>query len=209
MFNSPSLITSDVFVHDNKRGFCSFTGHSLDNLDDLAEFMFAQLSLVFVAPLVVITVLYTAIAIALKRQNRALTDTRQNLQRHSEKKRRQAIRMAVTIVALFYICVIPSILLYFAPYWSLSYVSERRFLSLASFAFSSSSMVNPIICLSFVESYRRGLRNTLCPCRKTPDNMTEKREQVTLKEARNLSAENCRGVLRDTENCKETSNTPM
>jgi len=153
--------------------------------------------------------LYTAIAIALKRQNRALTDNAQNLQRHSEKKRRQAIRMAVIILALFYLCIIPSTLLYFAPYWNLSCASQRLFFSLASLAFSLSSMVNPIICLSFVESYRRGLRNVLCSCTTMPDNMTAKREHVTPQGVENLSGENSRRVLKDTENYKDTLNTAM
>ena len=75
--------------------------------------------------------------------------------------------------------------------------------------FSSSSMGNPLICLSFVESYRRGLRDILCPCEKTADNVTAKREHVTLQGVKNLSGENCRRVLKDTENYKETLNTTM
>ncbi|XP_020612190.1 tachykinin-like peptides receptor 86C [Orbicella faveolata] len=208
LFNSPSLIMADVVVHDNKNAFCTNTLTG-DNPDVSAAISFAPFALLFIAPLVVITVLYTAIAIALRRQNRALTDNAQNLQRHSEKKRRQAIRMAVIIVALFYICVIPSTLLYFAPYWNLSCASQRLFFSLASLAFSLSSMVNPIICLSFVESYRHGLRNILCPCTNMPDNMTAKREHVTPQEMENLSAENIRRVLKDTETYKDTLNTAM
>ena len=206
LFNSPSLIIADVVVHGNKSVFCNKTS---DNPDVSAAISFAQFALLFIAPLVVITVLYTAIAIALKRRNRALTDNAQNLQRHSEKKRKQAVRMTVTIVALFYICVIPSTLLYFAAYWRLSCASQRLFYSLASFAFCLSSMVNPIICLSFVESYRRGLQNILCSCANRPDNMTAKREQVALEEVENLSGENSRRVLKDTEHYKETLNTAM
>ena len=207
LFNSPSLIIADVAVHDNKNAFCLNTG---ENPDVWGAISFAQLVLLFIAPSVVITVLYTAIAITLKRQNRALTDNAQNLQRHSEKKRRQAIRMAVIIVALFYICVIPStVLLYFAPYWSLSCASQRLFFSLASFAFSLSSILNPIICLSFVESYRRRLQNILCPCTNMPDNMAVKRERVAQQEVENLSGGNSRRVLKDTENYKETLNTAL
>ena len=196
LFNSPSLIIADVVVHDTKNAFCIISGY---NPGISAVISLAQFSLLFVAPLVVITVLYSAIAVSLKRHNRSLTDTAQNLQRQTEKKRRQAIRMAVIIVALFYVCVIPSTLLYFAPYWSLSCTSQRLFFSLASFAFSLSSMVNPIICLSFVESYRRGLRNILCPC----TNMTVKREQVTPQAKKHLSEENSLRVL------KRTLNTAM
>lgn len=210
LFNSPSLIISDVVVHADNNTSCSYTGsESVYNSGVLAAFLFAQLFLLFVVALVVLTVLYTAIAIALKRQKRALNDTTINLQRHAERKRRRAIRMAVIIVALFYICVIPLTLSYFSANWSLSCVSQKLLFSLASFSFSSSSMVNPIICLSFVESYRRGLQNILCPCTKTTDNMTAKREHVSLQRVKNLSGENCRRVLKDTENYKETLNTAM
>ena len=108
LFNSPTLIISDVVVHENRKAFCNLTGDSVSNPDFSAAFVYAQLFLIFIAPLVVISVLYTAIAFALKRQNRTLSDNAQTLQRHSERKRRQAIRLAAVIVALFYICVIPS-----------------------------------------------------------------------------------------------------
>ena len=209
LFNSPSLIISDVVVHDNGNAFCSFADDSVYNTDVSTTFLFGQLFLFFIAPLGVITVLYTAIAIALKRRNRTLSDTAQSLQRHSAKKRRQAIRMAVIIVLLFYICTIPSTLLYFVALWSLSCTTQRLFFSLASFVYSSSSMVNPVICLSFVESYRRGLQNILCPCTKVPDNMAARREQVILQGVKNLSGENCQRVLRDTENYKDTFDTAL
>ena len=209
LFNSPSLIISDVVVHDNRSAFCSFVDDSVYNSDVSAAFLFAQLFLLFISPLVVITVLYTAIAIALKRQNRTLSDTAQNLQRYSARKRRQAIRMAVIIVVLFYICVIPSTFLYFVAYWSLSCAMQRLFFSLASFVSLSSSMVNPVICLSFVESYRRGLQNILSPCTKVSDNMAARREQVILQGVENLSGENCQRVLKDTENYKDTFDTKL
>ena len=206
LFNSPSLIIADVVVHDNKNAFCNNTS---DNPDVSAAISFVQLALLFIAPLVIITVLYTAIAIALKRKNRTLSDTAQNLQSQSEKKRKQAIRMAVIIVVLFYICVIPSTLLYFVAYWSLSCPIQRLFYSLASFVYSLSSMVNPVICLSFVESYRRGLQNIFCPCAKVPDNMAAKREQVVLQGEENLSGENCQRVLKDKQGYKDIFDTAL
>ena len=42
-----------------------------------------------------------------------------------------------------------------------------------------------------------------------PDNTTAKREQVTPQEMENLSGENSRRVLKDTENYKNTLNTAM
>ena len=208
LFNSPLLIISDIVVHENKNTFCDYTGgDSVYDSNASAAFLFAQFFMLFIVPLVVLTVLYTAIAIALKRQNKALNDIAENLQR--QKKRRQAIRMAVVIMVLFYICVIPMTLSYFAAYRSLSCVFQKVFLVLAIAVFCSSSMVNPIICLSFVETYRRGLRNILCLCTKTPDNITAKHQQVTLQGVRNLSGENCLRVFKDTENYEETLNTAM
>ena len=153
LFNSPLLIISDIAIHENKNTFCDYTGgDSVYNSNVLVAFLFAQFFMLFIVPLVVLTVLYTAIAIVLKRQNEALNDIAQNLQRHTEKKRRQAIRMAIVIVVLFYIYVIPSTLPYFAAYswtWTSSCASQRLLFSLASFVYSSFSMVNAIICLSF------------------------------------------------------------
>ena len=146
-----------------------------------------QLTFQFVVPLFLITVLYTAIAISLKRQSKTLADTAPNVQRHSlnTRKRRQAIQMAVVIVVLFYICVFPYTLQRLMK-WRPSFAFQRLFIILAHLMLWSSTVVNPIICLSFVESYRRGLRNILCPCSRRRNNRNAKREKITLKGMRNL-----------------------
>lgn len=61
------------------------------------------MTLRFIPPLLTITVFYTAIAIALKRENEALVVTTAEIQRHSLKERRQTLEMAVVSVALVYI----------------------------------------------------------------------------------------------------------
>ena len=140
----------------------------------------------FIFPLSLITVLYTAIAIALKRQSKALTETASNVQKHSFKRRRQAIQMAVVIVVLFYICVFPYALLRLISGKELSICTfQRPLYILTFFMWLSSALVNPIICLSFVESYRRGLRDILCPCSRGRRKKVKKREQITLKAVRN------------------------
>ena len=52
---------------------------------------------------------------------------------------------------------------------------------IARLALSSSSVVNPIICLLFVRSYRRGVKNILCSCGGKPNNQAMKYEPITLK----------------------------
>ena len=136
-----------------------------------------------------ITVLYSAIAIALKRQNRALTDSAHSLQRNSPRKRRQAIQMAVVIVVMFPICAIPETLLYFASQLEHSWpcvLLRPSVYFIVNFALCSSSVVNPIICLSFFKIFRRGLRNILCSCGRTRNNKVTKCEQITLKRLKNI-----------------------
>ena len=52
------------------------------------------------------------------------------------------------------------------------------------------AFVNPIICLSFVESYRRGLSNILCPCGRNPNgNVTPKCGEINLMKVTKLPEE--------------------
>lgn len=73
--------------------------------------------------------------------------------------------------------------------------------------FLLSSVVNPMICLSFVESYRRGLRNIVCYFCGMRDDNSAKRERITLKVIRNLIGENCQRTSKDTDNFQETVDT--
>ena len=152
-------------------------------------YIWFQFALFSIAPLLVTTVLYTAIAITLKLQKRALAGTPPNAQRHVMKKRKQAIKMAVAIMVLFYLCVTPHSLNYFIPDWRPSCAIQRVIYFVSSFTFYLSATVNPIICLSFVESYRRGLRNILCPCVRKKDNAMAKSEQISLKKIKSLRNE--------------------
>ena len=130
------------------------------------------------------------IAINLRIQEKAFAGTRSNVQRHAMKKRRQAIKMAIAMLILFYLCVIPHILLYFIHYRKPSCATRRVLFFVTSFSFYLSSTVNPIICLTFVESYRRGLRNIACYFCVKRDNKIKKQEKITLKGIRNLVNEN-------------------
>lgn len=149
---------------------------------------------VSIVPLFLITVLYSWIAVTLKRQNEALAESAPSLQRHLLKKRRKAIQMAVVIVVLFYICIIPQTLVYFAsllrPSRACTFM-KPSINFIAHFALRSSSVVNPTICLSFVGCYRRGLRNILCSSGRKCNNKATKCEQITLKRIKHIPDVNC------------------
>ncbi|XP_078353547.1 growth hormone secretagogue receptor type 1-like [Oculina patagonica] len=210
--NFPKLIYFGLVQHGNKT-YCTNTGSVFTNQEAISAYYWLQWTFFAIAPLLIITILYSAIAIVLKSQSKALADTAPNVQSHSLKKRRQAIQMAVVIVVLFYICVIPQVV-WFRILPDLNWTPPCAFLRLFSFMVGFmlylSSTVNPIICLSFVERYRRGLRNIFCrPCSRRREVKNAKREQITLKGIKNLAEENFRGTFKDTENEEETLNTAL
>ncbi|XP_078353549.1 QRFP-like peptide receptor [Oculina patagonica] len=210
--NFPKLIIFGLVQHGNNT-YCASTGSVFTNQEAISAYFWLQLIFFFFAPLLLIIILYTAIAFSLKRQNKALADAAPNVQRHSLKKRRQAIQMAVVIVVLFYLCVFPQTFILILPYihWIPSCAFLRVFSFLTGFMLYTSSTVNPIICLSFVGSYRRGLKNIFCRSySRRRDNKNTKREQITLKGMKNLAEENFyETFIKENENNGETLDTVL
>jgi len=201
VFYFPPLITWDLVEYGNSTYCGSVNIKSISPSEEGgAVFNWLHVTIRCLAPLLVTTVLYTAIAIFLNKRSSVLASERQ----HSVEKRRQATQMAVAILVLFYICVIPYTLLRFVDFWKPSCAFLRSFYFISILMLFLSSVVNPIICLLFVESYRHGLRNIFCYfCRKR-DNNIAKREQITLKRIRNLAIDNRQRTSKDTDNFQET-----
>ena len=207
VFYFPLLITPfELYEFDNNT-YCSQI--DLKSIFPNKEgYNWLHLTIRYFAPLLLITVFYTAIAITLKRRRKALADTLPSVpEQRYLKKRRQATQMAIVILVLFYICVIPHTLLHFVYLWRHSCAFLRSFYSLAIFLLLLSSVVNSIICLSFVESYRCGLKNIMCYFCAMQDNKVVKRERITLKRIRNLSGKNCERTSKDSNNFQETFDT--
>ena len=192
VFYFPLLIIRDRFVKSDNNTICIVVWEKFfPNKGSYVAYNWLHLTVRSFAPLFLITVLYSTIAITLKRGRKALADTPPKIrgQRYL-KKRRQATQMAIVILVLFYICVIPFAL--FQSFLDLLRPScgfLRSFYLIAIFMFFFSSVVNPIICLSFVESYRRGLKNIVCYFCGIRDSKRVKQKRITLKEIRNLSGE--------------------
>ena len=193
VFYFPLLVTSGLAESGNNTFCASVSKNSTFlNKGSFEAYNWLHLTIRIFAPLFLMTLLYSAIAITLKKGTKALTDNPPKIggQRYL-KKRRQATQMAVVILVLFYICVIPYSLLSFVESSRPSCDFQRSFYLIAIFMFFLSSVVNPIICLSFVESYRRGLKNIVCYFCGIRDSKRAKQQRITLKEVKNLSGENC------------------
>ena len=109
------------------------------------------------ASLIFITILYCTIAVTLRRKNKALPISAVN---GNVQRKRQAMKMSICVVAAFYLCFIPLIIIVLLS----ERVLERSCLLLrvlwpfTGLLINLSSSANPIICFIFVENYRRGLR---------------------------------------------------
>ena len=147
-------------VKQNEETICS----NFQNLSfSYVAFSKVYTILLQIVPVIAMTILYSAIAVTLRRQDNVLRS--QSVQGAYQQKRR-AIKMACCIMSAFYICMLP-IVIYFIL-WEykirLSCSFTRVYLFYASLMLYLSSAINPVICMSFVQSYRSGLRDIFYSC---------------------------------------------
>ena len=144
---------------------------------------YARFVLLYFAPMVLLTIFYCAIAVTLRRQEKVLQC--KTVHRNDHKKRK-AIKLSLCVVGLFYLFFLPfsiALILWHTPVLK-SCLYENFFL-ISSLGICLSSTTNPIICFTFVESFRRGLREVFkLPHRKrlkTNAVKTTDKEEVILK----------------------------
>ena len=141
------------------------------------------------ASLIFITILYCIIAVTLRTKNKALPTSAVN---GNIQRKRQAMKMSICVVAAFYLCFIPLIIIVLLS----ERVLERSCLLLrvlrpfTGLMTNLSSTANPIICFVFVENYRRGLReffgSFLIKCSKRRQNIDNGPKGITLQSIRVL-----------------------
>ena len=115
-------------------------------------------SVVFqILPLVAMTMLYIAIAVTLRRHDKALQCRTVH---QKDQRKRRAIKMSFFIMSAFYICALPImtlfLLLEYEVELSCSVLKALWFLGYVTLFLSS--VVNPVICVVFIQNYRLGLK---------------------------------------------------
>ena len=122
-------------------------------------FGYGRVVLLTIAPLLLVTILYFAIAVTLRRQNKTLRCTA--VKEHSQRKTK-AIRMSLCIIVTFNLCALVYTILTIASLQreapNLSCFVNNVLWFLALLGMYLCSVVNPFICFTFVKSYRRGVR---------------------------------------------------
>lgn len=126
---------------------------------------YVKLAVLNIAPLLLMTILYTAMVVTLRRQDKALAISAtviKNIQ-----KKRQALKMSVCVMAAFYLLFIPNLIVVFfrKTLIEISCLLYSLIMIFASATTCFSSITNPIICFIFVQNYRLGLRELFNICR--------------------------------------------
>ena len=123
----------------------------------------AYTAIFHVAPVILVTLLYCIIVLTLRRQEKHLGSK----EVHQRTRRKQgAIRTSFCAMAAFNICVLPLISFYMLLEYEIPMsCSLYKVVWILSYTlFYSSSTTNPIICITFVRGYRRGLREIFNSC---------------------------------------------
>ena len=191
-------------------GLQDFNGYMICVADRTSQLYknsaYVYIALVWVAPLIVITILYCAIGVTLGRQEEVICDPNRGKQNNNRK--RHAIKMSFCIVVTFYLFALLLITILimqaFGIDTTLAHLDDPTYCSLYDviWFFSMSglylcSTTNPIICFAFVRSYRRGLKDIFisCACR----HLSQKKwniekgqlERVTLKRITKIEDSKC------------------
>ena len=156
--NSYDLYVYEVF-EENGMVIC------LENFDKTAYayFIYTRVytALFQIAPLIAMTVMYSVIALTLRKQNKVLHRTSKVHQK--DQRKRRAVKMAFSIMAALYTCYLP--LLVGAIFWQYhikaSCVIYEVLWLVGIFMLYLSSLVNPIVCFALLQSYRNGLKRVL------------------------------------------------
>ena len=162
--------------------------HFLRSSNSYLMFVRVYTAVFQIAPFIVMTILYSVIAVTLKRRDRAL-GTKEVHQRNQMKKR--AIKMTFCIIVAFHICYLPSLMTMLVWGYRIAVTCSlmKVLWYVAVVMFYLSSTVNPIICFTFIQSYRKGLKEVLKLSwikRLTPSNMEngEQTEGIVLQRLR-------------------------
>lgn len=151
ILNSPDLVVNELVTIGNET-LCTNVFSTTFPVDLYGT---VRVVIIVAAPFVVMTVSYGAIGLSLCRSNKAIPPLAVH---QKDKRRQQAIKMSFSIVAAFYMfnLPMPALLLLWKHHTPLTCSLYRELYFWFSVLFILSSTVSPTICLTFVQSYRRG-----------------------------------------------------
>ena len=132
------------------------------------NYLLAGVTVFVYIPFVLLVILYSIILIKLKKQAHP-GEQSANAEEQRTRRNRNVLKMAITIVVVFFICWIPwfsnAIIENFsAPDSFISSCSFHIYRTVTFFMAFANCAINPIICLTLSSNYRQGLKRLVCCC---------------------------------------------
>ena len=171
----------------------------------LKVWSFVTIVTIWIAPLIVTTVLYCAIGVTLLGRHKGVQGVQIN---QKNKWNKQAIKMSISIVIVFHIFVflpVAFLTLGMTGKWKSLFLNKTfcLFYDLISifiyFGICLAPMTNPIICFTCVESYRRALKETFI-CRKSTNMKEKKKKKLENEKHEQISIKSIRAIKRNENN---------
>lgn len=159
--SAPILYTNRIVTQDGSDGgtHCSEVWEPLFNSSKARkDYTFVSFGLLYAGPLMIITILYTAIVFELWRRNSINSRANVN-QRQIEKSNRKVLKMSLTVIVIFALFWFPVYIfqfLYYVRGHACFVLGVVRFIGY--FLCQATSAVNPLIFAIFSENYREGFK---------------------------------------------------
>lgn len=116
--------------------------------------------LLFIFPFCVITALYTAVIVRLKRQQFPGQHQSEIARKMREKRNRAILQLSIVIVMVFVVCWTPFTTFVFLKFfkWDMPHCGRKNTAFIAYFIAHSISAINPCVYFLFSSNYRQGLK---------------------------------------------------
>ena len=161
--NSPYLVAFNLAKEDDGKQYCYITDWNqvFGPSSSIANYYLVLIVVFCYTPIALLVTLYSVIVIKLKTQ-KIPGEQSDNAEQQRNKRNRNVLKMAITIVVGFVLCWVPlsivALLILFdrdlpCGFW--------LYLEIAFFMAVSNCAINPCICFIFSGNYRQGLKRLL------------------------------------------------
>ena len=201
--HSPYFYTFRLDIYNNFTYCISKWEPAFDTVSTQKVYFLIICIVLILFPIIVITILYTAIGVEIWRQKGPIERSSRKRQRR-EYENRKVLKQVVTVVVVFISCITPITIfgcfIHFA--WNLQQVPSEidgvNFKFCALFIMHSNAAISPCIYFIFNKNYRRGLKEIFVRCARIFSGFPKSKEQNSC----NVDSKDQRVTKKKTPRCQ-------